>query len=277
MFFGASGSIAGGTMLTLPFIPCGHVVAHVEERLRVVADVGQQPLDRRRVGRREVDVAAPHPAPWPSPARACSSAAGCGSWTRHDVPAADELARVHLVVAPPRRPTAPRSRSCGRALERVVHELGRVEELLAAVDHLPLDVEADVAHQRHERVEDLRDAAAERGGARRARRACPSAARRARGFPRSARGRRCACSRRASWCRRRRAGARAESYRRAGRVKGRGSPWGGGQRALGQGHLDGALGLAARRTSSVTCVARLVEADGAVRSGRRPCCAVDRS
>jgi hypothetical protein len=42
-----------------------------------------------------------------------------------------------------------------------VHQLGRVEELLAAVDHLPLTVEPDVAHQRHERVKDLRDAAAE--------------------------------------------------------------------------------------------------------------------
>ena len=45
-----------------------------------------------------------------------------------------------------------------------MHQLGRVEELFAAVDHLPLAVQADVAHQRHERVEDLRDAAAEGGG-----------------------------------------------------------------------------------------------------------------
>ena len=43
-----------------------------------------------------------------------------------------------------------------------MHQLRRVEELLAPVDHLPLDVDADVAHQRDERVEDLRDAAAER-------------------------------------------------------------------------------------------------------------------
>jgi len=48
----------------------------------------------------------------------------------------------------------------GRALERVVHQLGRVEELLAAVDDLPLDVEPDVLHERHEGVEDLADAAA---------------------------------------------------------------------------------------------------------------------
>ena len=44
-----------------------------------------------------------------------------------------------------------------------MHELGGGEELVLAVDHLPLDLEADVAHQRHERVEDLRHAAAERG------------------------------------------------------------------------------------------------------------------
>ena len=79
-----------------------------------------------------------------------------------DVPAADELARVHLVVAPPRVPLLV-GQVLGRALQRVVHHLGRVEELLAPVDHLPLDVEPDVDHQRHERVEDLRDAAAERG------------------------------------------------------------------------------------------------------------------
>ena len=44
-----------------------------------------------------------------------------------------------------------------------MHHLGRVEELLAAVDHVPLALEADVDHQRHQRVQDLRDAAAERG------------------------------------------------------------------------------------------------------------------
>ena len=51
------------------------------------------------------------------------------------------------------------------ALQRVVEELGRVEELLLAEDHVPVGVEADVAHQRHDRVEDLRDAAAEGGRA----------------------------------------------------------------------------------------------------------------
>ena len=90
------------------------------------------------------------------------SAAGCGSWTSTTSQPSDELAGVHLVVAS-QTPTAPSVRSCGCALQRVVHQLRRVEELLAPVDDLPLGVEADVAHQRHERVEDLRHAAAERG------------------------------------------------------------------------------------------------------------------
>ena len=46
-----------------------------------------------------------------------------------------------------------------------MEQLGRVVELLFAEDHVPVRIDADVAHQRHDRVEDLRDAAAERGGA----------------------------------------------------------------------------------------------------------------
>ena len=42
-----------------------------------------------------------------------------------------------------------------------MHHLGCVEELLAAVDHVPLARQADVDHQRHERVQDLRHTAAE--------------------------------------------------------------------------------------------------------------------
>ena len=44
-----------------------------------------------------------------------------------------------------------------------MHDLGGVEELLPAVDHLPLAIEPDVDHQRDERVQDLGHAAAERG------------------------------------------------------------------------------------------------------------------
>ncbi|UUY04621.1 hypothetical protein LRS13_03540 [Svornostia abyssi] len=73
-----------------------------------------------------------------------------------------ELAGVHLVVALPHIPLVGRE-VLRVALQRVVHELRRVEELLAAVDDLPLGLQAHVVHERDERVEDLRDAAAERG------------------------------------------------------------------------------------------------------------------
>src|SRR3954463_10241591 len=49
------------------------------------------------------------------------------------------------------------------ALERVVHQLRGVEELLAADDHLPLGLDARVTHEGDERVQDLGDAAAESG------------------------------------------------------------------------------------------------------------------
>ena len=89
---------------------------------------------------------------------------GCGSWTM-------------IVSHSPCRPSAlivlisSKTSHCSslrrllRSLQRVVEELGRVEELLLAEDHVPVGVDADVPHQRHDRVEDLRDAAAESGGA----------------------------------------------------------------------------------------------------------------
>ncbi len=139
-----------------------HVVAHVEDRLRIGRDVGQQLAHRVRVGRGHVDVAAPAPA-----ARLVGhervQRGGLRVVDEGHVPAADQLARVHLVVAPPGVPLLV-AEVLGRALQRVVHQLGRVEELLAAVDDLPLDVEPHVLHERHEGVEDLAHAAAERGG-----------------------------------------------------------------------------------------------------------------
>ena len=90
------------------------------------------------------------------------SAAGCGSWTRHTSQPPDSSRAFISLYCAPGRPLL-LVEVLRRALQRVVHQLGRVEELFAAVDHLPLAVQADVAHQRHERVEDLRDAAAERG------------------------------------------------------------------------------------------------------------------
>ena len=50
------------------------------------------------------------------------------------------------------------------ALERVVDRLRDLEELVLSENHPPFGVEAGVAHQRHERVVDLRDAAAVGGG-----------------------------------------------------------------------------------------------------------------
>ncbi|KKK79105.1 hypothetical protein LCGC14_2836860 [marine sediment metagenome] len=44
-------------------------------------------------------------------------------------------------------------------------QLGGVEELLAADHDLPLDLQAGILHQWHERVEDLRHAAPHGGGA----------------------------------------------------------------------------------------------------------------
>src|SRR5262249_39107842 len=73
-----------------------------------------------------------------------------------------ELARIHLAVAPPGGPLF-LVEILGGSLERVVHELGRVEELLTPVDNMPLALQTHVAHQGHERVEDLGDATAERG------------------------------------------------------------------------------------------------------------------
>ena len=114
-----------------------------------------------------------------------------------DVPAADELARVHLVVALPGVPLLV-GEVLGRALQRVVHQLGRVEELLAAVDDLPLDSRARRPSSagpacRGSRSTPPPNAVADRWTTR-----VPSAARRARGSPRSSRGRRCGCSRQAS-------------------------------------------------------------------------------
>ena len=74
-----------------------------------------------------------------------------------------DLGRVQLVVALEDVPLLVGER-VGVALERVVHALGHVVELLAAEHHLPLRLDADVVHERDEGVEDLRDAAAEGGG-----------------------------------------------------------------------------------------------------------------
>jgi hypothetical protein len=158
MFFGDSGSIAGGTMYggRLPLRPI-----HVEEECVVLLHERCEALDRSRVGRREVDVAAPDPA-LRLLGNVLVHAGRLGVVDDDHVPAASELLRVHLVVALPRAPLLGRE-VLGVPLERVVHQLRRVEELLASEDDLPVGVDARVAHERDERVEDLRDAASERG------------------------------------------------------------------------------------------------------------------
>ena len=74
-----------------------------------------------------------------------------------------DLFRVEPLVA--RKACALLAREPARvALQRVVDRLRHVEELVRAVDDPPLDLEAGVLHERHERVLDLGNAPAERGG-----------------------------------------------------------------------------------------------------------------
>ena len=82
------------------------------------------------------------------------------------------------------------------ALQRVVHGLGDREELVAAVDHLPLGVDADIAEQRDVGGEQLGDAAAVRGRVDVQHPGAARAARRARGSVRASRARRRRRSRR---------------------------------------------------------------------------------
>ena len=142
--------------------PCRHVAARRgRARPGTRCTYGSRRSIVAGFGRRDVDVAAPDPA-GRLLGHEREQRGGLRVVHDADVPAARELARVHLVVLRPGRPLL-LGEVLRVALQRVVHQLGRVEELLAAVDHLPLDLEPDVAHQRDERVEDLRDAAAERG------------------------------------------------------------------------------------------------------------------
>src|SRR5439155_8816755 len=73
-----------------------------------------------------------------------------------------QLFRVHHVVAAEDLDLVGRERA-RVTLQAVVQRLGDVEELLGALDDAPLDLESNVGHERHERVVDLGDTAAERG------------------------------------------------------------------------------------------------------------------
>src|SRR5829696_8740268 len=138
-----------------------HVLRYVPDRRIVLAHEWHDVLDRVGVGRREVDVATPHPRR--RLLRHVRTNRG-RLWVVDDdhVPAALDLLGVHLVVALVDRPflLAQRVRV---PLQRVVQPLGRVVELLASEQHLPVGGDPDVVHERDQRVEDLGDAAAERG------------------------------------------------------------------------------------------------------------------
>ena len=91
-------------------------------------------------------------------------ATGCGSWTTimsHSSASVSASAFSRLYSMNVSRCSA--VEPLGIALKRVVDGLGDVEELVAAVDHPPLGLDADVVQQRDQRVLDLGHAAAERG------------------------------------------------------------------------------------------------------------------
>ena len=89
---------------------------------------------------------------------------GCGSWTTIVSHSPCRSSALSALISSNSAHCSSVSGLLG-ALQRVVEQLGRVEELFLAEDDVPVGVEPDVAHQRHDRVEDLRDAAAERGRA----------------------------------------------------------------------------------------------------------------
>ena len=99
----------------------------------------------------------------PSRARAGRIAAGWGSWMMiTSQPSVSSPAFISLYLAKTCHSSG--DRPWGLPWSALCMQLGDVVELLAAEHHLPLGVDADVVHQRDQRVEDLRDPAAERRG-----------------------------------------------------------------------------------------------------------------
>ena len=139
-----------------------HVFAQVEDGRVVAADRRQEDVEDLLVRRREVDVSAPDPL---GPPRGEVVDHRDGLRVVHDhevVLVGRQLFGVHDVVAAEDLDLVGGQRA-GVALQAVVERLRDVEELLGALDDAPLDLEADVGHQGHERVVDLGDTAAERG------------------------------------------------------------------------------------------------------------------
>ena len=137
------------------------VLVAMEDHRVVGAQPGKQELEDVLVRRGEIDVAAPDPVAAVG-AGMVDHTGGLRVVDDHVVEGIGERLRVPEVVAPEDLLLVLGERT-GRSLETVVDRLRDVEELLLPVDDPPLGVEARVAHERDERVEDLGDAATERG------------------------------------------------------------------------------------------------------------------
>ena len=130
----------------------------------VAGQPGRDELEHLGVGRRQVDVAAPHPARLAaSDVLAHRQRLGVVDDDHVPLVGVGQGVGVQLVVD-----LEDRLLVIGDALlvalQRVVDRLGDVVELVAALDHAPLGVEPGVDHERDQRVLDLGHAAAERGG-----------------------------------------------------------------------------------------------------------------
>src|SRR3954471_7084997 len=133
----------------------------MEDARVVAADRGEQKVEDLLVRRREVDVAPPDPARLRL-GEVVDQANRLRIVDDHEVVVVREVARVQLLVAS--EDLLVRVAQAMRvALDRVVNRLRDVEEVLGSANDPPLDLEAGVLHQRHERVVDLCDTAAERG------------------------------------------------------------------------------------------------------------------
>ena len=137
-----------------------HVLAKVEDRGVVAADRRKQNIEDVRVGRREIDV------PSPDPLRTAFGKVidHCHRLrvvNDHEVVVVRRKETgVLLVVAVEDLDLSRRERT-RIALKPVVDRLRDIEELFGTPDHPPFDLEPDVRHQRHKRVIDLGDTAAE--------------------------------------------------------------------------------------------------------------------
>jgi len=118
-------------------------------------------LEHLVVRGREVDVAAPDPVRV-RVREMVDESCRLGIVDDHDVVVVVELLGVHRVVVPVDLLVGPRQ-AARVALERVVDRLRDCEEFVGPGHDPPLDVEADVLHERDQGVVDLGDAAAEGG------------------------------------------------------------------------------------------------------------------